>query len=245
MAQLVENVRGLTFHAETMLVRDGGQLRAPVPDKYGFYENIPMAVLGIPTQNNTYYFVNEFKDQIVNPNSFFNKVLTDGKLYGEWGHPKLTGMSREDQLNRLSVIDEDRISHNFRNVRNGRELSTGGMLVVADIKPHGPQAGPLRASLDDPYVNTAFSLRGITDTEMRGGIAYRRLRKLVTFDAVFAGGYSQAAKRFASAMENLSGGSFSDVSIPMDVTDRLVFNQVALESWTDHELNDIFKARQV
>ena len=237
----LEPVDRIQFTVETLIVRDGQKLQRPRPNADGYYENFPMAALGVATRNNTYYDVDEFVKQITSPATFFNKMLSDGTLYGEYGHPDLTGMTHEQQLSRLSITDEDRVSHHFRKVGSGEKLSSGGRLITAEIKPHGPFGRHLKESLDEPFVNTAFSLRSITHDRQEGQLLRRKMAKLVTFDAVAAGGYSEASKRYVA-----HAGAQEMIQIQIDPKkDMATISRVAFESYTDTELAEIFKTDDI
>jgi len=228
----LQNVSNIQFRVETLVAKDrrnAGRLRQ---DAEGYYNDVPVAALGIASQNNTYYDVDAFQKQMTSPDTYINKVLTQGKLYGEYGHPSIAGMQNAAAIDRLSVIDEKSVSHHFRSISTGESLSGGGKLVVAKLKPTGPYKQALKDSLDDPCINTAFSLRAVTSAEQRGNLSYRVMKKLVTFDAVCAGGYAEAAKSYSPALESF------DVSILP--SGQVMLSQVSLESYTDTELNELF-----
>jgi len=236
----LESVDRINFTIETLIVRDGRKLQRPRPNADGYYEDFPMAALGVSTRNNTYYDVDEFVKQITSPTTYFNKMLSDGTLYGEYGHPDLRGMTHEQQLSRLSIPDEHRVSHHFRKVGSGEKLESGGRLITASIKPHGPFGPQLKESLDEPFINTAFSLRSITNDRQEGSLIRRKMCKLVTFDAVAAGGYSEASKRYVGHMATETLQIRIDPSVDMASISR-----VAFESFTETELADIFKTNDV
>lgn len=237
----LEDVRGLQVNVETLIVREGRKLGRIRPDERGFYPNIPVAALGVTSRNNTYYFVDDFVDQIVNERSYVNRMVKDGTLYGEYGHPNIAGMTENLALNRLMVIDEKLMSHNIGALRTGDLLESGGRLLNADIKPAGPYGQTLKDSFDDPCLNTAFSLRSITEAFMKDGVSHRKMKKLVTFDAVAAGGYAEASKRFAPGVEG-----FEHLAIRLNPYDGgAVFTEVALECFTNHELNEIYGSKHV
>jgi hypothetical protein len=234
----IENVDRITFTVETLVVRDGRKLARLRPDEDGYYRDHPMAVLGIPSRNNTYYDVAEFVDQLTSPHAAINKLLTDGNLYGEYGHPQLVGLSHQDQLNRLAMIDDKLVSHHFRRIATGKKLENGGVLITGDVKPTGPHGRMLAENFNEPFMNTSFSLRAITQDRMENGLRRRKTRKLVTFDAVAAGGYAEASKRYAPSTESLN--------IVFDpVREMASFQEVALETFSDTELNEIFGAKTV
>ncbi len=228
---IMQDVNNIQFRVETFMVKDRRNGKTVRADQEGYY-TLPVAVLGTVSQNNTYYDVESFAKQMTSPDTFINKVLTQGKLYGEFGHPRIAGLSNELSLERLAVVEEKSISHHIRDISTGASLPNGGKLVLASIKPTGPYKQALQDSIDDPCINTAFSLRAITSAEPRGQVSYRVMKKLVTFDAVAAGGYSEAAKSYAPGLESF------DVSI--DSTGRVTLSQVSMENFTDTELNELF-----
>lgn len=237
-----ESVNSLNFVIETLIVRDGQKLGRMRPDEHGYYNDFPMAVLGIPTRNKTYYKAQEFVKQMTSPDSFFYQLLSDGNLYGEFGHPDLTGLNESQMLERLLKIDEKLKSHHFRKVKSGNTLENGGMLILGDIKPCGPYGEHLRNEIEEPFMNTAFSLRSLAQEAIQNGIRIRDVRKMVTFDYVNAGGYIQAAKRYAAGTESFT----DDFCFAINPTDSsVVITEVAMEHFTDTELNDIFKTNKV
>lgn len=242
MAQPLQDVRNLQFRVETMMVQDGGRkLRKLTPDENGYYSNVPVTALGAVSRNRTYYEVDSFVRQIRDPNCSFNELLVGGQLYGEWGHPNVIGLSKENAFARLLKIDENCFSHHFNGLSTGKTLEDGGVILEAKLKPVGPHRDDLRESLENPCENTAFSLRAITESKNRDGVSYRVMKKLVTFDYVGAGGYRQASKVFSGSTEN-----FDDYTVELEgIQQTATFTQVALESFTDTELNDVFGASKI
>jgi len=235
MASL-ENTDKISFVEDVLHVRSGKKLGAIRPDQDGYYQ-IPLAVLGTPTDNRTYYDVDAFIDQITNPTSVINRCLTDGKLYGEYGHPLIQLMPDAMVVPRLLVIDEKNVSHHIKKIWSGEKLESGGRVIYGLVKPSGPYADAIRQNLDDPCMNTSFSLRSIAKSRQEGPLTRRTIKHLVTFDYVNAGGYAEASKRFSPGVESLV-----DVML-MDNHFRIT--ESAMESLSASELNDIFGAKQV
>ena len=235
MSITLQNVSNIQFRVETLVAKD--KRKRVRKDADGYYMDIPVAVLGTVSQNQTYYDVGAFAEQMTSPKTYINKVLTQGKLYGEWGHPKILGMSNQEAIDRLSYVDEEKHSHHFKSITTGETLSDGGKLVLATLKPTGPYKQSLIDNLEDPVMNTSFSLRAITSAEQKGNVSYRVMRKLVTFDAVGAGGYAEAAKSFSPALESF------DVTITP--TGQITLTQVSMESYTDTELNELFGTNDI
>ena len=233
----LQNVNGISFSVEVLSVKNGRKLGRIRPDENGYY-TVPLAVLGTVTDNRTYYEVEDFVEQMTSPNSFFNKLLTDGKLSGEYGHPLLAVLPENQQLPRLMTISEQQVSHHIGKVWSGDKLESGGRIVYGKIKPTGPYGGNLKESLDDPCLNTSFSLRSIAHSRQENGITKRKIKVLVTFDYVTGGGYSEASKRYAPSVES------SIIDIP--ITNKLIQQTTsAMETFQNTELNEIFGASVV
>lgn len=232
----LQNVDRISFCVDVLAVRNGKKLGALRPDEDGYYQ-IPLAVLGTPTDNRTYYEVDDFVNQLTSPTSHINMKLLDGKLYGEYGHPKIQELPEDKQIPRLFDIYEDRMSHHIKKIWTGEKLESGGRIIYGLVKPHGPFSEELRSNLDDSCMNTSFSLRSIAKSRQEGNLIRRNIKHLVTFDYVTAGGYNEASKRFSPGVESLV-----DISL---VDNNFQVTESAMECLTKHELNDIFGAKQV
>jgi hypothetical protein len=162
-------------------------------------------------------------------------------MLGEYGHPTFYGMSREDQLQRLTTVDEKNSSHLFTGIYTDNPSPDGTVVLRADIKPTGPYGTVLKESLDDPVVNTAFSLRAFVDTKVgTDGIKYRTVRSLTTFDAVGASGFATTDKAHAIGLESFAGDNYDDYEIHVMQDGNLLIDQLALETFTNTEINEIF-----
>lgn len=235
----LQDVSNLQFRIETLVVRNGRKMGRLRPDQDGYYNGMPIAALGIVTRNNTYYDVQSFSQELMNTAGNFNNKLRNGQLYGEWGHPPLAGLSEQMQMARIVDVRESQHSHHIRSIETGATLENGGKLITASICPTGPYAESLRDNFANPCMNTAFSLRAITDSTIKGGVSFRRMKKMITFDAVGAGGYLEASKGFAATE------SFHAFDINLVEVDTAIFSQASLESFTDSELNEFFGTKSV
>lgn len=231
----------VSFRVESMYTKNGGRVGVIKPNAQGIYCGLPMMVLGQVTQQQTYYDPQSMVDQITNPNSRYSTVLRQGKSYGEWGHPSFIGMPQSDQLQRLVTVDEKHTSHLFTSVYTDNPSADGTIVVRADIKPSGPMGPVLKESLDDPVINTAFSLRAYVDTKVNAqGVKMRTVRSLVTFDTVGASGFYGTDKAHAIGLESFAGSNFLDYEINVMQDGNLMIDQVALETYNNTDLNEIF-----
>jgi len=191
------------FVVETMDTMDGKKLKALKPDADGYYKDVPLMVLGVPTLNDFFYNPEPTIKCITDPTSRFNMMLKAGSLYGECDHPPVR--TKED-LTRLMEIHKKTESHHFRKVHTATEaLANGGVLIMGDLKPSGPYGPYLKESLENPHENTSFSVRSLCQETVNPstGQRIRDIQILVTFDYVHSGGFKEASKRYSPATESL------------------------------------------
>lgn len=235
----------ISFRVETIYPK--GRVGVIKPDERGVYRGLPMMMLGEITQQKTYYDPESVIKQITSPDTTFNKIFTNQKLMGEYGHPTFYDLNSDtDKLQRLCTVDESKASHLFTSLYTDQPASDGSIVVRADIKPTGPYGAVLKDSLDDPIVNTSFSLRAFVDTNVRpDGVKYRTVKSLTTFDAVGASGFKNSDKGHALALESFSGDTYHDYEINVMKDGTLVIDQIALESFHNTNLNEIFGTNDI
>ena len=238
--------KNVSFRVET-LYSGNRRLGRIKPDEYGVYCGLPMMVLGEASQNNTYYDAESLYKQITDSSTRFNKVLTSGKLFGEYGHPVFSSsQSDADKIQRLTTVEEKNTSHLFTALYTDAPSREGTIVVRGDVKPTGPFGQIFKDSLDDPVVNTAFSLRAYVDTKMGSdGLKYRTIRSLTTFDTVGASGFANTDKAHAIGLESFAGDQFLDYEITVMQDGNLMIDQIALESFVNTDLNEIFGTNDV
>lgn len=238
--------RNIQFRAETMFVGKNNRVGRIRPDENGIYKGLPMMVLGQTTQQDTYYDPNSIMDQVTNPKSRFNMIYKQQKAYGEYGHPSFFGMSDNEKLQRLTMIDERNISHVFTGIYTDPASADGTVVLRSDLKPTGPMGQVFKDSLDDPIINTAFSLRAYVNTDVRpNGIKYRTVRSLTTWDTVGPSGYATTDKANAIGLESFASENFHDFEIHVMEDGNLLIDQIALETFSNTDLNEIFGTSDV
>ena len=237
MGQQLQNVDRVSFVVDILAIKNGRKLGRIRPDEDGYY-TVPLAVLGTVTDNRTYYEIEDFTNQITSSDTFFNRCLQDGKCFGEYGHPEIFLLPENQQIERLLKIFEKNVSHQIGKVWTGDKLESGGRIVYGKVKPTGPFGESLKSSLDDPCLNTSFSLRSVASSVNQNGITRRRIKALVTFDYVCAGGYSEASKRYSPGVES----NHIDIAL---TTKGPMITSTAMETLSDTEINEIFGAKTV
>jgi hypothetical protein len=119
---------------------------------------------------------------------------------------------------------------------------------MMDAKGAGPYGQYFDEIMLDPTMNAAFSLRGISKAVFNKstGVTHKELINLVTFDSgVASGGFKEASKRYMASVEGLGYISEEISSRAIENNDIAIFREIAMESFTNTELNDIFKAKKV
>ena len=239
--------RNIQFRVSTMFAGNNNRVGRIKPDELGVYHGLPMMVLGQVTQQQTYYDPQSIMDQITNESSKFNITLRQSKAYGEYSHPAFpSSMSDADKLQRLVTVDEKNVSHLFTSLYTDTPSADGTVVLRADLKPTGPYGAVFKESLDDPVINTAFSLRAYVSTDLgRDGIKRRVCRQLTTFDTVGASGFATTDKAHAIGLESFSGDTHLDYEIHVMEDGNLMIDQIALETFSDTDLNEIFGVAKV
>lgn len=233
--------RNISFRVETLYASKNNRIGRIKPDENGIYRGLPMMTLGEITQQQTYYDPASMVEQITNPDTRFSKIFRAQKLLGEISHPQFYGLNDSDKLNRLVTVEEERASHLFTGIYTDAPSSEGTVVVRADVKPTGPYGAVFKESLDDPVINTSFSLRAYVSTEMKpNGVKYRTVRQLTTWDHVGASGYYGTDKAHAIGLESFSGEEHLEYEMNLMADGNFLLDQIALETYTDTDLNEIF-----
>lgn len=193
-----------SFVMETFKSFRGRSLKSIKPDKDGYYNGVPVAVVGVPSDNKAYYDPASFL-AAMNRDPFKRK-LTMGGLGGEVQHPDLPdGKLTIEHLKRLHKIDQTLQAVHFEKVYLAEKLENGGRIVRVNMKPHGPYGQYTEEKLNDKRMGYAASLRAaVSETFDRStGLKMRTIGTMVTFDNADSGGYLEASKYYISGTEEI------------------------------------------
>jgi hypothetical protein len=182
-------------------------------DEQGYYE-VVVGALNVFNSAGQFYVYEQAKKLFEGSSQLMRRV-SKGALRGEYGHPKfLPGMTNDQFANRVMSIYEENVCCHFRDITidfNRVKDAQGKpvIAIVAWVKPAGPNAAALQASLDNPNENVCFSIRAFTDDFREGGVTKRVLKTIVTWDYVNEPGIAVAEKFCSPSLESMSETSFS------------------------------------
>jgi hypothetical protein len=181
------------------------------PDENGYY-TVVLGGFNIRNEMGNYYPFNKYLEEIFKSSSTFMRKIEKGQLRGECDHPApWKGMSEREWFTRLRKIETSRVSHHIRKVtldfNNYRSQHGETMVaVLGEVKPAGGELGDkLRASLENPDEDTAFSIRTLTlDQPMVTGAWRKDVYECVTWDWVEEPGIRNAPSITRQAWSRLT-----------------------------------------
>lgn len=216
-------------------------------DKDGYY-SVMLGAINVNSRNGVFYNGNEDIQKLFTSGSVFFDRVQSKLVESEYDHPdynSIPGTTKEakdaNYMQRLLRIDPNLVCGVFKDItlvptNNYEPGSKLPMITIkGKIKPQGPFGDRVRGYLDDPTVNTAFSLR-----------CWRRCMGTscditipVTFDFVpieALPGIAIADKLNSIGLETLQQGN-------IEITDMSLEDLVAgLETLADSKLENSVKA---
>lgn len=193
------------------MLANSGKQGVIKPDKLGRYELVIGAFNACNKAGIKYIFDGANKI-LNNPSSELNRKISEGKLYGERGHPKSFGLKKNEYAERWGTVLESNSAwqiHEFKLSQQLAKNSAGESMVVVTgyLVPWGDSAESIRQSFASPTMNTAASVRSIANQGMVAGIFMRDIVNLITWDNVFDNGMDGAEKFLTPACEDFSNES--------------------------------------
>lgn len=206
-------------------------------DQDGYYE-IVIGGLNIANSSGIVYVLDGAK-KLFEDSSALQRRIKNGSLYGESGHPiKPSNMGMDDYIVRVLTIDNNNVCCHFKEIylddsnsfnNNGTTKNT--VAIIAKLKPFGPRGAALEESLNNPNINTAFSIRSLSEDFYRNGVTMRTITEIVTWDWVIEPGISIATKWDTPSLED-----FKDSIIKADTTDLKRLSKTSMVSNEDSRL---------
>lgn len=203
-------------------------------DADGYYKVI-MGAFNIFNSAGAFYLEKGVRDIIENPNSIFKRRVDKGCLYGEMGHPTMKpGMSIQEFMQRNGRMDPQNQAFHVRKVwmvetdEKTEKMGTYGniVLVYAWVKPCGPKGAFLKESLDNPHVNTAFSIRCISKDTMVNGVCVKETKAILGWDWVDEPGIHLANKFDTVNRQKFNTESFDMGGLELSESDISTFTSV-------------------
>ena len=207
MATLVN--AGAAHYACTALVGTNKTGKLP-KDENGYYTVI-LGALDVFNGNGAYYPFETGK-HIFEESSILMRRVKDGALRGEYGHPKRApGSSLQEHMVRCCNIVEDMVSHHIKEIWLDPKTAKGPdgravVLIMAKVKPCGPYGKYLADQFENPDENVCFSIRSFTNDQMIGGVLYKNLKVVFTWDYVNEPGIGWAKKYNSPTLECMVDG---------------------------------------
>jgi len=174
------------------IVKDKNGLKK---DNDGYYY-VRLGTIGVPNSAGiVYLFTKELKELFEDSSPFMLRIL-NGYLRSEYGHPQQeVGQSNEAYFARLTRLEPKLQCGHFKSieVKEGEE-GPGTATVYGWFLPNGPYGNFVKEELDNPNINSAFSIRTLAKQFMQNGRLVRQILTLVTWDYVTTPGISTANK---------------------------------------------------
>lgn len=192
-------------------------------DERGWYK-VNLGAVNAFNAHGAFYSEEGVRNLIYDKHSRLGAKLENGYLFGEFEHPKISpSMKPEEVFSRVIYTDPHNKSHHIKKLElidtgkpTGNGFSGNTIQIVGWVLPDGPHGDMLKKSLDNPEINTAFSIRCFTEDTMMGRTQIRRIKTIVTFDWVSEPGIASANK-FDSPRVGLE--SLNTVDLPYQFSD--------------------------
>jgi len=181
--------------------------KAMTPNANGAYKVI-IGAYNVWSANGWFYEMSDGVRSIYESGSVLQKRIAAGDVFVEDGHPPyVPGMDVVTYLESLMTLTESKVCGKILYISlDDKATAVPGhrepiFLVRAEVLPYGPLKDKLEKSFRDPSSNTAFSVRGLNHAKRIGGVLYKEVHTLMTYDFVGSPGISVASK---SSWENMT-----------------------------------------
>jgi len=206
-------------------------------DEHGYY-TVVLGAFDFPNSTGAIYPWKSAKRLFESSGSLLRRI-NQGQLRGECGHPKKeVGMTQNDFVQRILTIEETKVSCHISEVwmddsgaikdKFGRPVVT----IMGKVRPCGKYGDALKAKLENPKENVAFSLRSLTKDTTVGSQRFKHATTIVTWDEVNEPGISIATKYNNPALESIDQEALSETAFTSAAND-IEASGVGLESGLD------------
>jgi len=174
------------------------------------YVNMVVGAIGTVNSRKQYYAKSKEVIGLFADSSVFQRMVKEGALYGENGHPDIEGLDQAVAMSRFMSIHEHHVCAHFNKVylddslhRTSPTIESNEIAIVANVKPYGPHASVVQDAIDNPKQNLCFSIRCLAKTEEIDGKFIKTIIKPITFDKVYLPGIRHATKLNSSSNDIL------------------------------------------
>lgn len=184
-------------------------------DPGGLYYLVNSGGFNIQNRSGISYRFNEYLKECMREGSDLNRRVSEGQLQCELGHPPQYYWEWKDgRIIQTFITDVFQWIHRLRtilepnvcgSVRKIHWIMTGGetdpVYNKIEVRPFGPHAQVLKDSLEDPDMNTAFSIRTVTKPQKLGD-RNREVDYFTGYDMVIEQGMLNACKYRTAGLED-------------------------------------------
>lgn len=173
------------------------------PNENGYW---PMVLGGfdLANEHGTIYQFTQKVRSLFEDDSILLRRVEKGLCRSEYGHPKLDGLNRDQQLVRIQRLDPDRICAHIMKVSlesTKDENNKPIVLCKGLVCPSGPFASVVERQLNNPHENVAFSIRCFNDVQVVNGKLVKYINSIINWDWVPEGGIGVANKFYTVSLE--------------------------------------------
>lgn len=199
-------------------------------DASGYYR-VVLGGFNIANQAGVYYPLTDSVKALYAKGGIIRRRLDSGMCKGEYDHPSLNGLTHEQAIHRLSIIDPTLVSHHIKSIElvekkdaNGKDI----ILAYGMVKPSGPYGDALTASLNNDEENVAFSIRSFCKVSMWQGKVAKVVTDAMTYDHVTEPGIKLANQFDTVSLESI----IKDINFTEKDFDKAIqeYRHIGLES---------------
>ena len=196
----------ISFKSLAVAVPRDPKIGAVKVDDYG-YTKMLIGAIGAFNSKGEYYEATKEVRQLFMGSSVLQMQIAENSLYGENGHPDLTGLDEPTAMSRFLSIREPNVCTHFRAIyldpeyyRTSSTMQAGEIAVIGELCPAGDKREVVAEAFNNPYANLSYSIRCITQPKLINGRVHRAIKSIITFDKVWMGGIKHSTKRNAALL---------------------------------------------
>ncbi|QVD49081.1 hypothetical protein LUCX_11 [Xanthomonas phage vB_XciM_LucasX] len=208
------------------------------PDADGYY-TVVLGALDVYNSSGAFYPEAPARHLFQQSASLMRRIAS-GNLRGEYGHPRMQpGQTPDEFVDRVRDIYEPNVCMHIRKVTvdytsfrtpDGKPQIT----IIGEVRPSGPRGPALKEQFENRFEDVCFSIRSLTQDEIRYGRRNKNLKLIVTWDYVNEPGLAAAHKWNAPGLESHSDKSDDEIQLLPGFLQQMIQSRphsaVAMES---------------